>query len=91
MPMKACAIGPGHVSLFTGVCLAVMSHSVLCIDHKTAKVKLMMHTPILIDGRNDLELKGLAQAGFQYVGIGRPTPATPLFESSPQLQTAVAV
>lgn len=36
-----------------------------------AKMASLMHTPILIDGRNFLDQKALEQAGFRYVGIGR--------------------
>ncbi len=32
-----------------------------------------MHQPILVDGRNFLDPEALAQAGFYYVGMGRPT------------------
>lgn len=49
----------------------------------------VMHTPILIDGRNGLEPQTLVQAGFQYVGIGRPAPAAPMIEPARKLQTAV--
>ncbi|MGR3277336.1 UDP-glucose dehydrogenase family protein [Acaryochloris marina NIES-2412] len=47
-----------------------------------------MQTPIMIDGRNALEPKALVQAGFQYVGIGRPAPVPPKIDT---VQTAVAV
>lgn len=36
-----------------------------------AKMASLMHTPILIDGRNFLDQEMLRQAGFRYVGIGR--------------------
>jgi UDPglucose 6-dehydrogenase len=36
-----------------------------------AKMATLMHTPILIDGRNFLDQEQLQQAGFRYVGIGR--------------------
>lgn len=32
----------------------------------------LMHTPVLIDGRNFLDAEGLTAAGFNYVGVGRP-------------------
>jgi UDPglucose 6-dehydrogenase len=35
------------------------------------KMASLMHTPILIDGRNFLDQATLEQAGFRYVGIGR--------------------
>ncbi|HEY9615390.1 MAG TPA: UDP-glucose/GDP-mannose dehydrogenase family protein, partial [Microcoleaceae cyanobacterium] len=31
----------------------------------------LMHTPVMIDGRNFLDQDVLEQAGFRYVGIGR--------------------
>ena len=36
-----------------------------------AKMATLMHTPIMIDGRNFLDQEMLRQAGFRYVGIGR--------------------
>jgi UDPglucose 6-dehydrogenase len=36
-----------------------------------AKMAGLMHTPMLIDGRNFLNQKDLEQAGFRYMGIGR--------------------
>lgn len=35
------------------------------------KMASLMHTPVLIDGRNFLDQQVLEQAGFRYVGIGR--------------------
>ena len=35
------------------------------------KMAKLMHTPILIDGRNFLDQAALEEAGFRYVGIGR--------------------
>lgn len=51
----------------------------------------VMHTPILIDGRNVLEPQTLAQAGFKYVGIGRSTPETPMTEAAHHFKVAIAV
>lgn len=34
----------------------------------------LMVAPVIIDGRNCLDPQALSQAGFTYVGIGRPTP-----------------
>ena len=36
-----------------------------------AKMASLMHTPVMIDGRNFLDRKALEQAGFRYVGVGR--------------------
>lgn len=35
------------------------------------KMATLMHSPIIIDGRNFLEPKALKKAGFQYIGVGR--------------------
>jgi UDPglucose 6-dehydrogenase len=37
-----------------------------------------MHLPVMVDGRNFLNPEMLEQAGFYYVGIGRPTAASTL-------------
>ena len=36
-----------------------------------AKMATLMHSPVMIDGRNFLDRKTLEQAGFRYVGVGR--------------------
>jgi UDPglucose 6-dehydrogenase len=36
-----------------------------------AKMASLMHTPVLIDGRNFLNQKDMEQLGFRYLGIGR--------------------
>ncbi|UBF28346.1 UDP-glucose/GDP-mannose dehydrogenase family protein [Kovacikia minuta CCNUW1] len=36
-----------------------------------AKLATLMHSPVIIDGRNFLDRKVLEQAGFRYVGIGK--------------------
>ena len=41
------------------------------IDYQ--KIAKLMITPIIIDGRNFLNPQTLEQAGFYYVGIGRPS------------------
>jgi UDPglucose 6-dehydrogenase len=38
-----------------------------------AELAALMRTPVLIDGRNSLHPEAIAQAGWQYVGIGRGT------------------
>lgn len=43
-----------------------------------ARLATLMVTPILIDGRNCLEPDAVANAGFHYIGIGRPTTVQPL-------------
>jgi UDPglucose 6-dehydrogenase len=36
-----------------------------------AKMAALMHSPVMIDGRNFLDRKELEKAGFRYVGVGR--------------------
>ena len=36
-----------------------------------AKMATLMHSPVMIDGRNFLDRKELEKAGFRYVGVGR--------------------
>ena len=36
-----------------------------------AKMAGLMNAPVMIDGRNFLDQKGLESAGFQYIGVGR--------------------
>ncbi|NJM27913.1 MAG: UDP-glucose/GDP-mannose dehydrogenase family protein [Pseudanabaena sp. RU_4_16] len=45
-----------------------------------AQIAPMMKTPTMIDGRNYLEPEKLVQAGFLYIGIGRPVEANQLVE-----------
>jgi UDPglucose 6-dehydrogenase len=37
-----------------------------------------MITPVLIDGRNYLNVEAIAEAGFYYVGIGCPSAGVPI-------------
>jgi UDPglucose 6-dehydrogenase len=45
-----------------------------------AQIATLMKTPTMIDGRNYLEPEKLVQAGFFYIGIGRPSEANQLVE-----------
>ncbi len=40
-------------------------------DLDYGKMASLMHTPVLIDGRNFLDQKAIEAAGFRYLGIGR--------------------
>ncbi|MEL6881157.1 MAG: UDP-glucose/GDP-mannose dehydrogenase family protein [Cyanobacteria bacterium J06643_4] len=39
------------------------------LDYK--KMASLMNAPVMIDGRNFLDQKGLEEAGFRYIGVGR--------------------
>ncbi|WP_299413573.1 UDP-glucose/GDP-mannose dehydrogenase family protein [Acaryochloris sp. IP29b_bin.148] len=79
----------GPVSLAMGCDALVLVtdwQEILSLDF--GSLAAVMPTPILVDGRNALDPKTLVQAGFQYVGMGRPTLALPRVQSERQLQTA---
>jgi hypothetical protein len=51
-----------------------------------------MNTPLMIDGRNCLDLQILAEAGFSYMGIGRQSLLQPVSEpGSPTPATSQAI
>ena len=54
--MRVCVIGTGYVGLVTGVCLAHIGHSVICVDNNEEKVKLMKRgqSPIFEPGLSEL-------------------------------------
>ena len=54
--MRVCVIGTGYVGLVTGVCLAHIGHSVICVDNNEEKVKLMQagQSPIFEPGLSEL-------------------------------------
>jgi UDPglucose 6-dehydrogenase len=45
------------------------------------KLACLMNTPLMIDGRNCLDLQILAEAGFSYMGIGRQSLLQPVSET----------
>jgi UDPglucose 6-dehydrogenase len=56
------------------------------------KLARLMNTPLMIDGRNCLDLQILAEAGFSYMGIGRQSLLQPVSESgSPMPATSQAI
>ena len=59
-------------------------------DMDYAPLAPLMTTPILIDGRNCLDPKQLAIAGFHYIGIGRSTTIQPLSLSQSNLDVIAA-
>lgn len=90
--------GLGHVELVAGpISLAMGCDALVLVTDWQELMSLdygsladVMHTPILIDGRNVLDPELLAHSGFQYIGMGRPSSA-PLIEAAPPLQKALAV
>lgn len=77
--MNITIVGPGYVGQVTGTCLAQVCHHVICVDNNEQKVadadfgqvKELMHSPIIFDGRNQLDREMLVEMGFDYYGIGR--------------------
>jgi UDPglucose 6-dehydrogenase len=63
----------------TGAYFAQVGHHVICVDNNEQKVadadfglvKEPMHSPIIFDGRNQLDREMLVEMGFDYYGIGR--------------------
>ena len=58
--MKITVIGTGYVGLVTGACLSDVGIEVICVDIDQKK----------IDGRNLYRSAIVAEAGFDYYGIG---------------------
>ena len=77
--MNISIVGSGYVGLVTGACFAQVGHHVICVDNNEQKVadadfglvKELMHSPIIFDGRNQLDREMLVEMGFDYYGIGR--------------------
>ena len=77
--MNITIVGPGYVGQVTGTCLAQVCHHVICVDNNEQKVadadfglvKELMHSPIIFDGRNQLDREMLVEMDFDYYGIGR--------------------
>ena len=76
--MNITIVGPGYVGQVTGTARA-SCHHVICVDNNEQKVadadfglvKELMHSPIIFDGRNQLDREMLVKMGFDYYGIGR--------------------
>jgi len=60
--MQLAIIGTGYVGLTTGVCLADLGHTVVCVDHTDSKVELLNQgkSPIFEPGIEELIQKNLA-------------------------------
>ncbi|MEM8604391.1 MAG: FAD-dependent monooxygenase, partial [Cyanobacteria bacterium P01_H01_bin.121] len=103
--MRVCVIGTGYVGLVTGVCLAHIGHSVVCVDNNEEKVKLMKsgQSPIFEPGLSELMQQAIEKgnitftsdlgAGVQHgeiLFIAVGTPALPTGESDTRYVEAVA-
>ena len=103
--MRVCVIGTGYVGLVTGVCLAHIGHSVICIDNNEAKVKLMKQgqSPIYEPGLSELMLSCMETGKLQFstdlaagvnhgeiLFIAVGTPPLPTGESDTRYVEAVA-
>jgi len=103
--MRVCVIGTGYVGLVTGVCLAHIGHSVICIDVNEEKVKLMRsgQSPIFEPGLSDLMQSSMAAGRLEFstdlkagvdhgniLFIAVGTPALPNGESDTRYVEAVA-
>ncbi|MBO9130020.1 UDP-glucose/GDP-mannose dehydrogenase family protein [Bacillus sp. 165] len=66
--MNIAVVGTGYVGLVTGVCLAEINHSVICIDTDTAKVEKMKSgiSPIYEPGLDELMQKNITKGTLQF-------------------------
>ncbi|NJN48648.1 MAG: UDP-glucose/GDP-mannose dehydrogenase family protein [Alkalinema sp. RL_2_19] len=103
--MRVCVIGTGYVGLVTGVCLATIGHSVLCVDNNPAKVAMLQsgQSPIYEPGLDSLMADAIAANRLQFTTdlksgvdhgevlfIAVGTPALPSGESDTRYVEAVA-
>jgi UDPglucose 6-dehydrogenase len=103
--MRVCVIGTGYVGLVTGVCLAHIGHSVICIDNNEEKVKLMKsgQSPIFEPGLSEIMQSAIQSGNIQFtadIGAGVShgeilfiavgTPPLPTGESDTRYVEAVA-
>lgn len=66
--MRVCVIGTGYVGLVTGVCLAHIGHSVICIDNNEEKVKLMKsgQSPIFEPGLSEIMQSAISSSNIEF-------------------------
>src|SRR3989338_1590122 len=66
--IKICIIGTGYVGLVTGVCLAEIGHSVICIDNNKEKINKLKRgvSPIFEPGLSDLIKKNIKKGGLLF-------------------------
>ena len=103
--MNVCVIGTGYVGLVTGVCLAHIGHTVICVDNDAAKVAQLQNgeSPIYEPGLADLMQSAIAAQRLSFttdlaVGVEHGqvlyiavgTPPRPTGESDTRYVEAVA-
>ncbi|MEW6534674.1 MAG: UDP-glucose/GDP-mannose dehydrogenase family protein [Candidatus Auribacterota bacterium] len=66
--MNLCIIGTGYVGLVTGVCLAELGHSVICIDNNEEKYNKLIAgvVPIYEPGLEELMRKNVAEKRLSF-------------------------
>ena len=102
--MQVTVFGTGYVGLVTGVCLAEIGHSVVCVDNNMAKITMLKdgRSPIYENGLDELLNKNIAANRIefttdaiygikhgQYIFIAVGTPSTD--DGSANLQYVYAV
>jgi len=103
--MNVCVVGTGYMGLVTGVCLAHLGHTVICVDNDAAKVTQLQkgESPIYEPGLADLMQQAIAVQRLSFttdlaVGVDHGqvlyiavgTPALPTGESDTRHVEAVA-
>ena len=103
--MRVCVIGTGYVGLVTGVCLAHIGHTVICVDNNEEKVKLMQsgQSPIFEPGLSELMQEAIQSERIEFTTdlaagvshgevlfIAVGTPPLPTGESDTRYVEAVA-
>lgn len=103
--MNVCVVGTGYVGLVTGVCLAHIGHTVICVDNDAAKVAKLQRgeSPIYEPGLTDLMHPAIAANRLSFTtdlggGVGPAqvlyiavgTPPLPTGESDTRYVEAVA-
>jgi len=66
--MNLCIIGTGYVGLVTGVCLAELGHTVVCIDNNEEKYNKLVSgvVPIYEPGLEELMRKNVAEKRLSF-------------------------
>jgi len=66
--MKVCIIGVGYVGLVTGVCLADIGHSIICVDNVEAKIEKLKKgvSPIYEPGLENFIEKNLKSGRLSF-------------------------